>query len=182
MNEQPISSEVAQVVPSELRVLHEAITATLQSGLPQFEHIEAYPKLIREGIKLPALLYAATGFAPGTKPGDGRLCVTVTFEALILLEAERAMAPLQAAILAGKLMQVLDEQYWDVDFVDHAKDVQAAPSEFVPELARCVGWSVLWRQDVYLGDTAWPWADEPPGSLVFAVGPDAERVEPEVLQ
>ncbi|EJT83138.1 hypothetical protein PPS11_39563 [Pseudomonas putida S11] len=43
----------------------------------------------------------------------------------------------------------------------------------VPELARCVGWAVQWRQDVYLGDTAWPWEDQPPGSLVFAFDPDS---------
>lgn len=166
MNEQLTSSDAPAVVPSELRVLHEAITATLKAGIPQFEVVEAYP-VLKEGMKLPALLYAATNFAPGTKPGDGRLCVTVTFEALILLESKRTLAPLQAAILASKLMQLLDDQYWNIEFVDHAKDVQAMPSEFMPELARCAGWSVMWRQDVYLGDTTWPWSDEPPGSLVF---------------
>lgn len=165
MNEQPTFSE-APVVPSELRTLHEAITATLKAGLPQIKHVEAYP-ILKEGMKLPALLYAATGFAPGGKPGDGRLRLKVTFEALILLESSRAMAPLQAAILTGKLMQLLDEQYWGVDGVDMPEGVQAMPSAFVPELARCTGWSVLWQQDVFLGDTAWPWEDEPAGSLVF---------------
>lgn len=170
MSEPQTSSN--EVVPSELRVLHEAMTAAFQAALPQVKHVEAYP-ILKEGMKLPALLYAATNFAPGIDPGDGRLCVTVTFEALILLEAKRAMAPLQAAILAGKLMQVLHQQYWDLDFVDQAHDVQAMPAEVVPELARCVGWAVQWRQDVYLGDTAWPWEDQPPGSLVFAFDPDS---------
>ena len=170
MSEPQISSDEL-VLPSELKVLHDAMTAALKAGLPQIQHVEAYP-ILKEGMKLPALLYAATNFAPGVKPGDGRLCVKVTFEAVVLLESRRSLAPLQAAILAGKVMQLLDEQYWDLDFVDQVEDVQAMPSEVVPELARCVGWSLQWRQDVYLGDTAWPWNNEPPGSLVFAFDPE----------
>lgn len=169
---EPQTSSSEAVVPSELRVLHEAMTALLKAELPQIEHVEAYP-ILKEGMGLPALLYAATNFAPGVEPGDGRLCVTVTFEAVILLESKRPMAPLQGAILAGKLMQVLHQQYWGVDFVDQVYDVQAMPAEVMPELSRCVGWAVQWRQDVYLGETAWCWEDQPPGSLVFAFDPDS---------
>ncbi|WP_462402173.1 hypothetical protein [Pseudomonas sp. Marseille-QA0332] len=164
MSEQPTSS-------SELTRLHEAITATLQEALPRLQNIEAYP-VLEEGMKLPALLYAITGMAPGPDPGDGRTCIMATFEALILVEEARSQAPLQAAVLASKLVSVLDEQYWDLDFVDQVQDVQAMPSEATPALLQCVGWSVQWRQAVYLGDTEWPWPDEPPGTLVFAFDPD----------
>lgn len=170
MNEPQISSD-GPAIPSELKVLHDAMTAVFEAELPEVKHVEAYP-ILKEGMKLPALLYAATNFAPGVKPGDGRLCVKVTFEAIVLLESRRQLAPLQAAILAGKVMQLLDEQYWGLDFVDQVQDVQAMPSDVAPELASCVGWSLQWRQDVYLGDTSWPWANEPPGSLVFAFDPD----------
>lgn len=174
MQEQPISSDEPPVIPSELKQLHDAMTSTLEAELPQFQLIEAYPKLIKEGMKLPALLYAATNFAPGDDdPGDGRLCIKVTFEALVLLESSRPLAPLQAAILASKLMKVLRLQYWDADFVGPTENVQAMPSEFVPDIARCVGWSVQWQQDVYLGETEWVWENEPPGSLVFAFDPDS---------
>ncbi len=173
MNEPPISSDEPPVIPSELKQLHDAMTATLQAELPQFQLIEAYPKLVKEGMKLPALLYAATNFAPGDDPGDGRLCIKVTFEALVMLESSRALAPLQAAILASKLMQVLRLQYWDLDFVGPTENVEAMPAEFAPQLARCEGWAVQWQQDVYLGDTEWPWENEPPGSLVFAFDPDS---------
>jgi hypothetical protein len=173
MNEPPISSDEPPVIPSELKQLHDAMTATLQERLPQFQHIEAYPKLVKEGIKLPALLYTATNFAPGESPGDGRLLLKVTFEALVLLESSRPLAPLQAAILASKLMQLLDLQYWDLDFVGPTENVEAMPAEFAPQLARCVGWAVQWQQDVYLGDTEWLWENEPPGSLVFGFDPDS---------
>ena len=85
----------------------------------------------------------------------------------------RALAPLQAAVLASKLMQQLRLQYWDMDFVGPTENVEAMPAEFAPQLARCVGWAVQWQQDVYLGETEWPWENEPPGSLVFAFDPDS---------
>ncbi|EOG3619355.1 hypothetical protein ACK9U2_001190 [Pseudomonas putida] len=173
MNEPPISSDEPPVIPSELTRLHEAMTATLQAELPQFQLIEAYPKLVKEGMAVPALLFAATNFAPGDDPGDGRLCLKVTFESVVLLESSRALAPLQAAILASKLMKVLQQQYWKLDFVGPTENAQAMPAEFLPEMARCVGWAVQWQQDVYLGDTEWPWENEPPGSLVFAFDPDS---------
>ncbi|WP_256205410.1 hypothetical protein [Pseudomonas tussilaginis] len=168
---EPQTSSDELALPSELTLLHDAMTAAMVAGLPQVKHVEAYP-VIKEGMPLPALIYAMTGVAPATSPGDGRLCVKATFEACILVESKRKMAPLQAAILASKLMQLLDEQYWNVDFVDQVHGVQAMPTEMVPELARCMGWSVMWQQDVYLGDTEWPWENEPPGSLLFAFYPD----------
>ncbi|GEM_PF-167891 len=173
MNEPPISSDEAPAIPSELKQLHDAMTATMREKLPQFALVEPYPKLIKEGMALPALLYAATNFAPASSPGDGRLCLRVTFEALVMLESSRDLAPLQAAILASKLLQLLDLQYWGMDFVGPTENAQAMPAEDVPELARCVGWAVMWQQDVYLGDTQWPWENEPPGTLVFAFDPDA---------
>lgn len=172
MHEPPISSDDQQAAPSELTELHNAITATLRERLPLLELVEAYP-VLEEGMKLPALLYAATNFAPGVKPGDGRLCLKVTFEAVVLLESGRALAPLQAAILAGKVMQVLDDQYWNLDFVGGVENIQAMPAELAPDLVRCVGWALQWQQDVYLGETAWVWDDQPPGSLMFAFDPES---------
>lgn len=172
MHEPPISSDDPPVIPSELKELHDVMTATMREHLPLLKLVEAYPTL-NEGMALPALLYAATNFAPGVKPGDGRMCIKVTFEAVVLLESGRALAPLQAAILAGKVMQLLDDQYWSLDFVGGVENIQAMPAEAIPELVRCVGWALQWQQDVYLGDTAWPWENEPPGSLMFAFSPDA---------
>lgn len=171
---EPQTSGDPLALPSELKVLHDTMTAALKAGLPEIQHVEAYP-ILKEGMRLPALLYAATNFAPGVKPGDGRLCVKVTFEAVVLLESRRGLAPLQAAILASKVMRLLDEQYWDLDFVDQVEDVQAMPTEVVPELARCVGWSLQWRQNVYLGDTEWLWPDEFGGHLKFTNYPDEQE-------
>nr|WP_314493258.1 hypothetical protein [uncultured Pseudomonas sp.] len=160
-----------QTSPSELTQLHAAMTQAMTKALPQLPNIAAYP-VLEAGMQLPAMFYALTGMAPGPDPGDGRTCIMATFEALILVEEDREQAPLQAAILASKLVKLLDGQYWDLDFVDQTQDVQAMPSEITPELLKCVGWSVQWRQTVYLGGTEWPFPDEPPGALVFAFDPD----------
>lgn len=164
MSEQP-------TLPSELTLLHDAMTAAIKAALPKVVYVKDHP-VLEEGMPMPALIYALTNLAPGDDPGDGRVCLMATFEACILVESSRDRAPLQAAILAGKLAQLLHNQYWDLDFVDHVRDVQAMPGESVPELEQCATWSAQWRQPVYLGDTEWLWPDEPPGSLVFAFSPD----------
>lgn len=169
-----------QTLPSELHRLHEAMTDAIKAAMPQVVYVQDYP-VLEEGMPLPALIYALTNLAPWEDPGDGRVSLLATFEACILVESSRDRAPLQAAILAGKLVQLLHNQYWDLDFVDHVRDVQAMPTESIPELEQCSAWSVQWRQPVYLGETEWPWPDEPPGSLVFVVGPDAERAAPEEI-
>lgn len=164
MSEQP-------TLPSELTLLHAAMTATIKAGMSRLQLVEAYP-VLRKGMKLPALLYAMTNLVPGPDPGDGRACVVATFEACILVESSRPQAPLQAAILATQLVKLLRHQFWDMDFVAGVYDVQAMPSESIPDLVQCAAWSVQWRQDVYLGDTEWLWPDEPAGSLQFAPDPD----------
>ncbi|RCL22977.1 hypothetical protein C6A77_19250 [Pseudomonas sp. AFG_SD02_1510_Pfu_092] len=164
MSEQPISlPEVAE--------LHAAMEAIMREAMPQVVDVQCYPKL-QEGLPMPALYFALSGLAPGPNPGDGRTAVMASFEACVLVESDRDQAHLQAAILAAKLVRLLDDQYWGVDCVDAAQDVHAVPSESIPELLQCAAWTVQWRHVLYLGDTEWLWDDQPPGSLLFAFYPD----------
>lgn len=165
MSEQPIS------LP-EFVQLHDAMANTIRGAMPQVVDVKHYPKL-EEGLPMPALYFALSGLAPGPDPGDGRTAVMATFEACVLVEVDRAQAHLQAAILAAKLVRLLDhDQYWGVDCVDRAHDIHAMPSESLPELLQCAAWTVQWRHVLYLGETEWLWDDQPPGSLVFAFDPD----------
>ncbi|MDZ5740964.1 hypothetical protein [Pseudomonas asiatica] len=166
MSEQPIS------LP-ELAELHTAMARIIREAMPQVVDVQHYPKL-QEGLPMPALYFALSGLAPGPDPGDGRTAVMATFEACVLVESDREQAHLQAAILATKLVRLLDhDQYWGVECVDQAQDVHAMPSESIPELLQCAAWTVQWRHVLYLGDTEWPWEDQPPGSLLFAFDPDS---------
>lgn len=164
MSEQPIS------LP-ELAELHAAMEATIRQAMPQVVDVQHYPKL-EEGMPMPALYFALSGLAPGPDPGDGRTALMATFEACVLVESDREQAHLQAAILASKLFRLLDhDQYWGVDCVDLAHDIHAMPSESIPELLQCAAWTVQWRHVLYVGDTEWPWDDQP-GKLVFAFDPE----------
>ncbi|WGV21966.1 hypothetical protein QIY50_07135 [Pseudomonas putida] len=164
-----------QTSDSELTRLHEAITATIKEGIPQLKHVEACP-VLEDGLPLPMLMYAITNMQPGDDPGDGRVCVVATFEACILVEAARHQAPIQAAILATKLVGLLNYQQWGQDFVLPVSDVFAGPTAPIPELAECTAWAVQWRQTIYLGTTQWVWDDDSPSSLVLAPG-EEERHE-----
>lgn len=162
-----------QTSDSELTRLDEAITATIREAMPLLEYVESHPVLDVDRMAFPALIYAITNVEPGEDPGDGRSCVLLTVEGCILVEHDRPKAPLQAAILASKLVSLVHYQQWGLEFVLPVQDVRAMPTETIPELVSCAAWSVLWRQVVYLGSTEWVWPDEPPGALVFAFDPES---------
>ncbi len=143
--------------------------------MPHVHTVEAFPEVL-EGIPTPAIFFAITGMDPGDDPGDGRSCVRATFEACVLVDANRRRAPLQASILAAQLTDLLRMQYWDLDFVEGTTAVRAMPDGSTPELVQCAAWAVQWQQTVYLGATDWPWSDEPPGVLELNLGDDVPGV------
>lgn len=157
---------------SELTTLHDAITRIISERMPKVVHVEQFPELGAE-VMTPALLYGITDMAPGLDRGEGKTAVIGRFQSCILVEADRPKASLQAAILAGQMMTVLKDQLWDVDFVTGPPEqVHAQPEAPTLDLEQFVMWSVQWIQPFELGDSDWPWPDEPPGSLVFGFSPD----------
>lgn len=154
---------------SDLNGLHEAISTTLRTAMPQLASVASYTAQ-QPGTPLPALFHGLVGLRPGTDPGDGRVCVVATFEARIVVDAGRTAASIEAASLAAQAMVVLHQQYWGSDFAEPTKAIRAVPhaSEWPAAL-----WTVQWEQVLYLGDEQWPWPDQPPGSLVFAFDPDS---------
>ena len=170
MSEPTTSDETSQSV-SELTILHEAIEATLRERMPKVVHIEAYPEL-ESIVAEPALLFALVDMKPGEDTGTGKTAMACQFQAAILVDATRTRAPLQAAILAAQLANVLRGQYWDLEFVDATSRVHARPDGSTPELAQFCVWVVDWVQVVHFGEFEWPWPEEAPGTLVFDVGGD----------
>lgn len=174
MNDPTTSDDTSQSV-SELTILHEAIEATLRERMPKVVHVEAYPEL-ESIVAEPALLFALVDMKPGEDKGTGKTAMVCQFQAAILVDATRSRAPLQAAILAAQLANVLRSQYWDLEFVDATSRVHARPDGSTPELAQFCVWVVDWVQEVHFGEFEWPWPDEAPGTLVFDLGSD-EQVE-----
>lgn len=173
---------------SELTTLHEQIRAVIAARMPKVLHVEAFPDL--EGdVQLPAVLFALTDITQGVSRGEGKTALVGMFQAAILVDPTRTHAPLQAAILATQMTAILNDQYWDVDFVTGPpQHVRAYPDGSSDALAQFVVWVVEWAQAFEVGELEWPWPDEPPGTLVFRVGPasdgvaEDEDVLPEALQ
>ncbi|MFK0086501.1 hypothetical protein ACIQUS_04320 [Pseudomonas sp. NPDC090755] len=155
---------------NELATLHEAITSTIKTAMPGIQTVDAYA-LENENTALPALFHAISGLKPGVDPGDGRACILATFEARILVDSGQPQARLQAATLASQMTVLLRKQFWEVDFVEAAKSVQALPAQPVAGSTLPVEWRVQWEQALLLGSVQWPWPNEP-GPLVFAFSPD----------
>ena len=161
---------------NELTQLQDAIMATIKLAMPQLHTVEALPKVLEDATE-PALYLAITGLDQGTDPGDGRSCMQATLEARVRVDANLVQAPLQAAILAAQLIELLRCQQWDLDFVEGATAVSAKPADIVSEPAYRAEWIVRWQQLIYLGQEQWPWPNQPPGTLVLGVGPDTGTLD-----
>ena len=160
-------------------MLHEAIEATFRERIPAFKHVEPYPELNKE-MGEPALVFAVTGMGEVDDTGTGKTTLNCRFQAVVLVDATRKRAPLQAAILAGRVATVLHGQYWGLDFVESPEHIQVQPDGSTPELAQFCVWVVEWMQVVHFGEFSWPWPDEPPGTLLISVN-DEDHVAPEDL-
>lgn len=156
---------------NELTQLKDAITSTIKQAMPQLHRVEAFPKML-EGVTEPALYFVVTGLDQAADPGDGRSCMRATFEARIRVDPELAQAPMQAAILATQLLELLRCQQWNLDFVEGATAVWAKPAGTVADPTYRAEWIVQWQQLIYLGQEQWPWADQPAGTLVLGFSPD----------
>lgn len=174
MSEPTTSDETSQAV-SELTILHETIEAILAERMPKVVEVKAYPEL-ESIVAEPSLLFALVDMKPGEDTGTGKTAMACQFQAAILVDATRTRAPLQAAILAAQLANVLRGQYWDLEFVDAPTRVHARPDGSTPELAQFCVWVVDWVQMVHFGEFEWPWPDEAPGTLLFGLGDD-DQVE-----
>lgn len=151
---------------SDLSRLHDAISTTLKAAMPQLETVASYTDT-QPDTQLPALFHAIVGLRPGVDPGDGHSCIVARFEARIVVDASRPGAALEATALATQLMVLLRKQYWDIEFVEEARAIQAQPLATAPS-----SWTLQWEQVLHLGQAQWPWPNQPPGSLVFSFDPD----------
>ncbi len=155
---------------SELTTLHQAITATIKTAMPELASVDAYVA-VDSSTALPALFHSITALRPAADPGDGRASILATFEARLHVDAADTQAPLRAVTLVTQLAVLLRKQFWEIDFVEAANNIQAVPVLPDPNSAAPVTWQVKWEQVLRLGTLQWPWPDEP-GPLAFAFSPD----------
>lgn len=156
---------------SVLTQLPDAITSTIKTAMPHLQTVEAFPARV-DGSAETAIYWAITGMDPGADPGDGRSCLLTTFEARVRVDPSVSQASLQAVTLAAQLMDLLRCQYWNLDAVGSATAVWAKPAGTAVDPTAKTEWTVQWQQSIYLGQEQWPWAKQPPGTLVLGFSPD----------
>lgn len=164
---------------SELTTLHDAIACTLRERMPDVLMVEAFPEL-GDKVQVPALLFGLTDMTLGESRGDGKTMLVGRFQSCILIDATRPKASLQAAILAAQMAVVLDDQYWDLEFImGPPEQVHAQPEAPTQDLEQFVMWSVQWIQNFELGELEWPWPDQPAGVLELNLGDEMPGVRVE---
>ncbi|MDD2061050.1 hypothetical protein N5D52_00725 [Pseudomonas sp. GD03860] len=109
---------------SELTTLHQAITTTIKATMPELATVDAYVTA-DSSTAMPALFHSITALRPALDPGDGRSCIQATIEARIHVDAGDVHAPLRAVTLAVQLAVLLRKQFWGIDFVEDANNIQA---------------------------------------------------------
>ena len=158
--------------PFSLDLLYQTIEQHLQQSLGGIQLVSFWPD-IKQHIPLPAVFLDIAEIEPGTDIGNGESTLSVTFEARVIVDVIRAGHYQQAIHLATQLAVLLRTQTWGLA-VEPAEFKRSTQDWTRPELDGYTVWLVEWTQTIYLGETEWPWPDEPPGSLVFSVGGEVD--------
>ena len=158
--------------PFSLDLLYQTIVQHLQQSLGGIQLVSFWPD-IKQHIPLPAVFLDIAEIEPGTDIGTGESTLSVTFEARVIVDVIRAGHYQQAIHLATQLAVLLRTQTWGLA-VEPAEFKRSTQDWTRPELDGYTVWLVEWTQTIYLGETEWPWPDEPPGSLVFSVGGEVD--------
>ena len=158
--------------PFSLDLLYQTIEQHLQQSLGGIQLVSFWPD-IKQHIPLPAVFLDIAEIEPGTDIGTGESTLSVTFEARVIVDVIRAGHYQQAIHLATQLAVLLRTQTWGLA-VEPTEFKRSTQDWTRPELDGYTVWLVEWTQTIYLGETEWPWPDEPPGSLVFSVGGEVD--------
>ncbi|HBP50057.1 hypothetical protein [Pseudomonas sp.] len=158
--------------PFSLDLLYQTIEQHLQQSLGGIQLVSFWPD-IKQHIPLPAVFLDIAEIEPGTDIGTGESTLSVTFEARVIVDVIRAGHYQQAIHLATQLAVLLRTQTWGLA-VEPAEFKRSTQDWTRPELDGYTVWLVEWTQTIYLGETEWPWPDEPPGSLVFRMDDEVD--------
>ncbi|WP_447745115.1 hypothetical protein [Pseudomonas nicosulfuronedens] len=155
--------------PLTLALLLDAIEQTLTARLAEIGAFLRGP-LKQVPTTLPALALEYAGMLPGQDPGNGRTALLCRLQARILVTRDDREAEQLALHNVAALAVLLRAQNWGLE-LEQVSFIQAQPELDNTALAACRVWLVEWQQPVLLGETEWPWEDQPPGSLRLGFEP-----------
>jgi hypothetical protein len=157
--------------PFSLEQLYQAIEQHIRAHLPGVQTVAVWPN-IEDRVALPAVFVELAEMESGIDTATGETALACKFEARVITDPIQPDHHQQAVFLAGQLAVLLRMQSWGVA-VEPSEFVQAMQDWTKPELDGYTVWVVEWTQQIYLGEAQWPWPDQPPGTLMFGVDPDA---------
>ncbi|TLP75951.1 hypothetical protein FEA48_06025 [Pseudomonas nitroreducens] len=155
--------------PLTLALLLDAVEQTLSARLGEIGDYLRGP-LKQAPATLPALALEYAGMLPGRDPGNGQTALICRLQARLLVTRDDAEAEELALRNVAVLAVQLRAQNWGLE-LEPVSFIQAQPELDNPVLAACRVWLVEWQQPVLLGETEWPWEDQPPGSLRLGFDP-----------
>lgn len=156
--------------PLTLALLLDAVEQTLSARLTEIGAFLRGP-LKQVPTTLPALALEYAGLLPGQDPGNGQTALICRLQARLLVARDDAEAEALALRNVASLAVLLRAQNWGLE-LEPVSFIQAQPELDNPTLASCRVWLVEWQQPVLLGETEWPWEDQPAGSLMIGVDPE----------
>lgn len=157
--------------PFSLEQLYQAIEQHIRAHVPGVQTVAVWPN-IEDRVALPAVFVELAEMESGIDTATGETALACKFEARVITDPIQSDHHQQAVFLAGQLAVLLRMQSWGVA-VEPSEFVQAMQDWTKPELDGYTVWVVEWTQQIYLGEAQWPWPDQPPGTLMFGVDPDA---------
>ena len=155
--------------PLTLALLLDAVEQTLTERLTEVGTFLRGP-LKQAPTLFPALALEYAGVLPGHDPGNGQTALICRLQARLLVARDDAEAEELALRNVAALAVLLRAQNWGLE-LEPVSFIQAQPELDNPVLAACRVWLVEWQQPVLLGETEWPWEDQPPGSLMLGFDP-----------
>ena len=154
-----------------LDALYTAIEQHIRDAIPGLNDVCTMPDMMSV-VPVPVVVLELVELEPGQDKGTGETALVARFEARAIVGSEQEQCQQWAAFIAAQLAVLLRLQTWGLA-VEPTQLVRAAQDWTRPELDGYAVWVVEWTQVIYLGEQEWPWPNQPPGSIVWGVVPDA---------
>lgn len=156
---------------------HESVLAALRAAFPEVQTVTgANDALDSQELPLPAIVVAITdieGLPDQDSDGTDRVPVSIFCAATIVRSARTRDLALDLRESAMAVAHLVYGNRWGLGGrVKPAAFLQAGPDEFSAPVPGREAWRVEWRQDAWIGETAWPPDDGPVPDALYSFAPD----------
>lgn len=146
-----------QNIVRDLTSLHEEISKVIKRDLADFTSVQWSNPNKSSTFQSPSLQLEMVTMAPAKNVAGGRFAISLEIKAHCFLSKTTLKADLEIKNLAVKLMQLVNENRWELgSLVELPTEIGAVPSALVLDDKGVVSWTVSWKQNVHLGGKVEP--------------------------